>query len=416
MYTPQVFRDFLLKESYEQLQQRTPDMRKYLANLLQNEEQKAEDNGARPRALLTVEVYNAASTVNMTPKDKKAVEDQNRQWHDWATNQTHLSYNPAERGIDTAGASVHEAEHANQTAGYGYSQTQLTMIWISRALYKGPKTDGVAYRNNYTEIAARIAEAKFYIQAYNLIKNDPKFTVHEKDTMLRVFMDRNFQLCRDVTLQNLQNLLQSQIKELRFGFGYTDVMKTALRYAIPNQRHFGETRKGAIAFLESEGQRLNEEIFKEMEGVSKQLEDIIHELENDTRTNRPHTIAQDNRNHIAELARYYEIPFIEIGDATPFPQHADDLEGDNVAVQMKFEHIRQCFHNPAIVRLNGSLHVIYDDTPQERPYGDKPKQPVQQKQEPLPENHLDLDKIIDEAAADYTTPDPNHYEMDFSGR
>ena len=415
MYTPQSFREFLLKASYEKMQQ-TTDMITHLADMLQKEEQKAEDNGIRPHAFLTIESYNSASTANMTQKEKAAVEEQNRQWHDWATNRTHLVYNPNERGIDTIGAAAHEAEHANQTVGHGYSPTQLTMIWIARALYKSPKVDKMAYRNNYTEIAARIAEAKFYIHAYDMIKNDPKFTVHEKDAMLRVLMDRNFQLCRGVTEKNLHSLLQSQIRELKSWFGYTDEMKTALQYAIPGKNNFGETRKGAITFLESEGQHLNDEIFKEMKGVSQQLEDIIHQLEKDTKDNRIHTIAQDNRNYIAELAQYYEIPFIALDAATPFPQHADDLERDSVAVQIKFEHIRQNFHNPAIVKLNGNLHLIYDDVPQYRPYGDKPKQSEPKQPERLPENHLDLNQLIDEAETNYTASDPNHYEMDISVR
>ena len=411
MYTPQDFQVFLYQKSYTDLQQHTPDMVQYLSQMIKAQELVAEDAKIRPGVVLTVEEYNHASTVNMTDKDKAAVEAQNKRWHDWKTNQTHLSYNKLDRGIAVIGTAVHEAEHANQTTGYGYSPTQVTMLWIARALYEGSKSNALAYRNNYAEIAARLAEAKFYLESYKHMKDSPNFTVHEKDSMLRAFMDNNYHLCRSVTEENLKNLLQSQIRQLKSPFWYHEDCKTALKYAFPQCTAWTQLRKAAIAFLETEGQRLNDEMYREVTSISKEMKDVIHQLEKETTTDRDHTIAQDKRNYIAELARNYHIPFIDVDAAVPFPQHADDLESVRYGAQLMFESAKENYYNPAIVTLNGTLHLIYDDTPQERPYGPKP-QPLP----PTPENHLDLEAIIENADPEYATPDLNHIEQDLDVR
>jgi hypothetical protein len=74
---------------------------------------------------------------------------------------------------------THEAEHAAQIHSPLYNSTQRKLIAVSNLCYDRAQPGmsdaelrqvDINYRNNYSELCARLAEADVYIQAYQLLK------------------------------------------------------------------------------------------------------------------------------------------------------------------------------------------------------------------------------------------------------
>ena len=295
--------------------------------------------------------------------------------HDDKTKMHVLIYNPKKYGIVLAASLQHESQHANQWDGKDVAADERTMYHLAKALYdKGPS---VQYYNNYAEMGARLAEAQFYIQTYERLKEtNPEFI--KSNAFLRPLKQMRFELMASVSIDTMTALNQRNIERIQ----NHQYRSWYLKAATPG---FGKHEEKAIQFLQTHGMRLYRDMFRQLQRQNQIIEGIINDIEQQITTEQKHienAARVEDRLMMQSIATQYP-QVVEMPYPSPTMQFA---VYDSKALQQKLDFCAQG-HNLAIyIESNGNMTVFADLQPIPRSYSTDPQLRLQWLQE-HPEEH-----------------------------
>lgn len=288
-------------------------------------------------------------------KDKRAT------WHDdnsWTNN---IGYRNGTPGLVLVANTYHEGEHANQTKGYGYTKDQQIMCSIAKVFY--PKeSQGPEYRNNYTEVYARIAEANFYLATYHRLSViSPKTTL--TDQYYHMLCDACTHLTTKVSREAMRQINQNAIQYLLIPTNRA----SGLRQAFPDAPSM--TRKfQAIAFLQTKAMGLYEQALQDMEVVADALRDVIRDIEKareDQKKQEKQKATQLFQETLKEVTQRLNIPVIS-QIVQPFPDIAICLSTPE-SIESALSPAPNKY-NLCVAPVGDKVYAWYDLQPRERPY------------------------------------------------
>lgn len=266
-----------------------------------------------------------------------------------------LGYKESTLGLQILGELRHEAEHAYQYKSK-HSSTEKRMYKISQHLYDRGEHNP-AYRNNYTEIKARIAESKFYIQACEYLLNTNPTVIQNNQTISFLKHKQN-ELLYLVSLENMTQLNQRNIQLLQ---------NSSILSFIP----FSSASRDII-FLKQSGMLLYQKAFNEANNVATTMTQTINVLTDrvnaDSLQNKKIEQQQD-RNKMYDIASQY--PMIS---QLPIPLPKLQFAAHNS--RMMQQSLEKCaqLYNVAIYHDNqGNFTVIADTEPTPREYSANPQ-------------------------------------------
>jgi hypothetical protein len=163
----------------------------------------------------------------------------------------------------------HESEHANQTLSVFRTDDEKTLISISNAVYEEKTEKGKearSYSNNYKEMGAKLAEARFLIDLYKSAIDQTKII--------------NLSLAKDF-ISTINETISRLNKTNWIGIQY---IKHYNKSCIKNGEYIesrmnGLSKKDALKFLRKTAPKMYKGMLKEIEKVKKELFEIRQEME-----------------------------------------------------------------------------------------------------------------------------------------
>lgn len=252
----------------------------------------------------------------------------------------------------------HEAEHANQSVGFGYTQDEKALVWVERACRSG-LTDN--YWSQLSEMSARMKEAEFCIEM--LTTHKAHLSVYNQQSIMHLAESVLRRLTYNTTPETIQQLQQYQ-KE------WLDAKRWPAKYlgkAFPDVSVW-QRNDVAMDFLEHKAPNIYNDWFQRLQDVQRVLADHIAEWQ----VAIPAAIQQHEHEQeitrLTELARQYGVPVIteQPQDAHALPIHRDPY------AERHIQNTTQHHYSPALVVSNKPTQLIYDNTPIPRPYSTSP--------------------------------------------
>lgn len=303
--------------------------------------------------------------------DKGAVENNKAgTWHDdvlWVNN---FGYNSSRSGLMLACNVAHEGDHADQTKGGEYSVDQRIMFTISKILYDRGATNPF-YRNNYAEVYARIAEAKFFLAAWEKVREiAPEKLTQDNYYLMLTSMKTHLEAhTNEAEMEKLNSRNQKKVAIPQNRF-------PGLLRAFP-QVHPRFVKIATIQFLREKAPALNQQALNEMKLVADALHKEIRNIEAKRAAEQAakHQAAEQARvNKIQEMIAKHHIPVLSTLP-NPLPDitlHLDTLERAEQNLAPSPDK-----HNLCVAITPGfGLCAWYDLQPRERPYNPTPNRPT----------------------------------------
>lgn len=260
--------------------------------------------------------------------------------------------------IDILIAMRHEAEHANQSVGFGYTQEEKALIWIERACHSGSSEN---YWSQFSEMNARMKEAEFCIEM--LTTNKTHLSVYDQLSIMHLAESVLRRLSYQTTNESIAILQQYQ-KDYLAGKA---LPAQYLSQAFP-QTFFWQRNAAALNFLENTAPSIYENCYKQLQEVHRQLSQYVAEWQKTIPNAIQRYEHQQENARLQELAQQYCIPVL-----TELPENAQQMpvHGDSHAARYIQETANRRY-NPALVVNNKPAQLVYDNAPIPRPYSTSP--------------------------------------------
>lgn len=306
-----------------------------------------------------------AGCVDLTKDETPNHDIENRDtWHsdkEWKNN---FGYKTSLPGYILACNAAHEGDHATQTKGGDFTQDQRTMLVIAKTLYDNGAQNPY-YRNNFAEVYARIAEAKFFLAAWERIRDiaPEKLTT---DTYYSMLTSLHTHLTNKVDLQTMQALNNrnrmfvampsKKYVELARAFPGTHprFAKMATLSFLSNTAKVNELFQGAIDEMNKVATAIEKEI-KDIEAKRQAIKDEAKRAEQ-----------QDMQDKIQDLIKQHNIPVLnEL--PSPLPDITLRLDKpENIEAYLTPSPDK---YNLCVAMTPGfGLCAWYDLSPRTRPY------------------------------------------------
>lgn len=287
-------------------------------------------------------------------------------WHnevsyDFVNNQYKLTWHvnanmPCD--FDILIAMRHEAEHANQSIGFGYTQDEQMLIWIERACHSGSSEN---YWSQFSEMNARMREAEFCIEL--LTTHKAHLSVYDQLSIMHLAESVLHRLSYQTTNESIVALQQSQK-------GYLEGKRFPAQYlskAVP-PTFFWQRNSAALSFLENTAPSLYENCYQKLQDVHRQLSQYVSQWQQSI----PNAVQRYEHNQenerLQELAQQYSIPVLtELPDGVrTLPIH-----GDSHAERYIQDSAKRGY-SPALIITNQPAQLVYDTKPVPRSYSTSP--------------------------------------------
>lgn len=268
----------------------------------------------------------------------------------------HNANEPCE--FDLLIALQHEAEHANQSVGFGYTQEEKALIWIERACRSGQSDN---YWPQFSEMSARMKEAEFCVEMLTTHKSH--LSVYDQLSIMHLAESVLHRLSYQTTNESIATLQQSQkdyLEEKRFPAQY-------LSKAFP-QTFFWQRNFVALSFLENTAPSLYENCYQQLQDVHRQLAQYVAEWQKSI----PNAVKRYEHNQenerLQKLAQQYKIPVL-----TELPEgvHTLPIHGDAHAERYIQDSVKRGY-SPALIITHQPAQLVYDTQPVPRPYSTSP--------------------------------------------
>ena len=291
-------------------------------------------------------------------------------------NKYNIGFVTGRTGMRLYGDMAHEADHAAQLHSPIYSETQRKLFAVSNLCYDraqpGMSADelrqvDINYRNNYSELYARLAEAEVYIQAYRLLKDIApeqliqQATINAYDAMLTM-------MTADVDIASALNLNERNI-ELVQNPDYR--IKTLAKFFPDSTRD--SLRGDVLEFLGTTAPALYSIAINQTQEKIETLSQMLKEM----RQMREEVIAakqvqqaNELRQQVRNTANAIHIPVLsQMPEQEPWGQERLYAQTVNSTLLTP----KQMQYSPAVVIEQGKQPVfVYDLQPIPRPYSTNP--------------------------------------------
>ena len=319
-----------------------------------------------------------AATVEVTParsvgaKLTGRMETPEEAWHnevshDFVNNHHKLTWHANANtpcDFDTLIALRHEAEHANQSVGFGYTQDEKALIWIERACHLGQSEN---YWAQFGEMNARMKEAEFCIDLLTTHKSH--LSVYDQQSIMHLAESVLRRLTYKTTEESL-NALQQQQKE----YLHKKILPAQyLNEAFPNA-FLWQRNAAALDFLQHTAPKLYEDCYKRLQDVHERLSQYVAEWQQSIPNAVKRYEHQQENERLQELAIQYGIPVL-----TEMPEsvHTMPIHGDSHAEQYIQQKQQQAYNVALVVFSNKPAQLIYDTERIPRPYSTSPSLQMQ---------------------------------------
>lgn len=258
----------------------------------------------------------------------------------------------------------HEAEHANQSVGFGYTQDEKALVWVERACRSG-LTDN--YWSQLSEMSARMKEAEFCIEM--LTTHKVHLSVHDQQSIMHLAESVLRRLTYKTTEESL-NALQQQQKEY---LNKKILPAQYLNEAFPNA-FLWQRNAAALDFLQHTAPKLYEDCYKRLQDVHERLSQYVAEWQHSIPNAVKRYEHQQENERLQELAIQYGIPVL-----TEMPEsvHTMPIHGDSHAEQYIQQKQQQAYNAALVVFSNKPAQLIYDTERIPRPYSTSPSLQMQ---------------------------------------
>lgn len=176
--------------------------------------------------------------------------------YDYINQVYHIAWNPRENSFELIMALWHESMHHCQSVGCHFSQEEQSLVWIERACKPFISN---AYWTRYTEMTARIEEAKAYMSLIQKYQN--QWSNSEKASILKK-CERMLQLIDNKTSKISINQLQ---KQQIICLNKERIPPKLLPVAFDNKYSRWSCRKLAIKFLQEQAPQLYNAAFEQLQ-------------------------------------------------------------------------------------------------------------------------------------------------------
>ncbi len=302
--------------------------------------------------------------LHLIPPDEEPMKPEDTA-HSWRHSISHFAFRTTKSGLELMGSVAHEGEHANQSDKSRYTADELKIIAIFRAVNCSPETNFTRYQNNYNEMAARIQEAKLYLDIFQYAQNDPEWDIQEREFFVQQFRDLNARLTDKVTKTNRDDVINFLVKGLKTTEESCELIDAAFPGADSHQSNIA-----ASEFMDTTGRDMMHKMHDELWNYSAEISAIIRQLDREVNPDldRARTIQQDARKQIIRTMQAAGVTFVEKSQMVPFPQECINLEHREENVPYALQ-MAEMYHNPALIVTTEGLCCVYDKEPIIRPYG-----------------------------------------------
>lgn len=302
--------------------------------------------------------------LHLIPQEEEPMKPEDTA-HSWRHGLSHFAFRTTKSGLELLGSVAHEGEHAHQSDKSRYTPDELKMIAIFRAVNCSPESNFTRYQNNYNEMAARIQEAKLYLDIFKYAQDDPEWNIQEREFFVEHFRELNAQLTDEVTETNVASLINFVVKGLKSTEESCELIDAAFPSANSHQSNIAASK-----FMDTTGRAMLQKMHDELWSYSSQISAIIRQLDREVNPelDRALTMQQDNRKQIIRKMQDVGVPLVDIAQMNPFPQECINLEHREENVPYALQ-IVGTYHNPALIITPEGLCFVYDKEPLIRPYG-----------------------------------------------
>ena len=287
--------------------------------------------------------------------------DNRRTWHNDQLWRNNIGYRNGTPGLALAGNAAHEGEHANQTMGCGYTENQRIMCALATRFYPG-ESQNLIYRNNYTEVYARIAEGKFYLAVVDHLKRT-RPDVLRNPRIQGLVRDMPKHVSADVSLQTMKDTNRDYIAALS-----NPLTKVVSLHKVFPDVHPRLLKSAARSFLKKHGDALCAQAISDIEEVKNALENAYQEIQKMTQEYNERIEqekAQALQEQLDKTIEKYHIPVIqELPWPTPDRQMYLNTPEDIIAACAP----EPDKYNLCIMYTANGLSAWYDTSPRQRDY------------------------------------------------
>lgn len=283
--------------------------------------------------------------------------------HSWRNNLSHFAFKSTLSGLELLGSVVHEGEHANQSDISCYTSDERKLIAIFRSINCSPEENFSRYQMNPNEMAARIKEAKVYLEVFEHAQQDPDWNMQEREFFLQKFKELNQRLTACIGEKEIDRFVDDVVKGLQMTSESCDIINQTF-----NGTSSHKCNVAAAQFMNITGRKLHQQLCTTLLQYSAELSKVIRQLDRETNPALERNVTEQRDQRNSKLRRFYDagIQMIDAAKASPFPQGCINLEySNNVEYAIQ---IARMYYNPAIIQMRDGLCMIYDTQPCVRPY------------------------------------------------
>jgi ElaB/YqjD/DUF883 family membrane-anchored ribosome-binding protein len=309
-------------------------------------------------------------------------------------NRYNIGFVTGRTGLRLFGDMTHEAEHAAQIHSPLYNSTQRKLIAVSNLCYDRAQPGmsdaelrqvDINYRNNYSELCARLAEADVYIQAYQLLKEIApeqliqQATINAYDEIVRMMRtDVSIDAALALNERNVGLISDENYRIKALSKFFPESTKSSLRNDV---QEFLQTAAPALYSIAIIAIQEKADILSQILQELKQTRQEVIEAKQAKQ-------AQEFNQKILATAQAAHVPVLfQMPEHAPYGQewlYPANLEGLLLSPKGKQ-------YSPAVVCEAGKTPMfIYDHSPIPRPYSTSPALRTQWEAEHPEEQDADM--------------------------